>query len=931
MHPAIQAVLIQHVIVRKYLVVVLRRECVAVPVVVEIGGVGFAPVGQRSIWLRFAAAVLIPHTGKARQGRVCLMLDGRVVIVGKDGVVEHIIPRHPVHFARCHALILLMARQHLHIELIDPLAGNAPAHVGAVVEKAQKVHRARIAPLTDQLFGIEQIVVQHRIQALDGGVVFLLRVLHVVLAVPAGEIGVVAPLPLTQMLIRFVLAVVSSRRLDLAEHLLGGPQVQQIDAVGDSEFQIVEPIALGVIAAAVGIGAEGVGIRCARGLLDGGKLGHLAPVAALDVIQQALHVIDRIAVFLRARIVPRLIFKAEGSRAAAHHGIDRLVAGVCGRSDRVVGRDILLGVVEPQGVALAGIVDVHRGGAVALNGDVLIGTFIDGMAEKLRLAAFVVGVSVVLGKPADVGIRREPRCIAGDDLTGDGAALLAAHVVIFGARCVFQPVHHGVRGVGALPERYVAGVLRRNGGGQFVGLAVALAVLAQLVPAGEAVAVAGGGSGHKGRTIAGVDVLRAVAAVGIQLDLIVIAVVVALEHGGAVRRHRLGIVIELGEAARLLLVQPQRFIGDDGACQGAAPPVIVHVLRVHVVVNVLEVVADGIGHRNGLVVHVDGVGLPGVVRPHRQIQTLGADRSRVGVGGRRIIGVPIGRIAQIGGGQHLLAVRLAAFDRCGEAGVDGQPGHSVQIVDGDVDILRSAAAGCPARRASGRGSCRGRLLRQLVPLAVQSGGVRLHIVGDGDLDGVGGALAAHRAAHHGAALFQRGRHHGIRQRQRRGGGVVDVHPVAVQLYLPLIVRVARLAGGLHRDAAGLGQRHLRRFCPVHGDGDGVGRVAHHGQAAGQQLHKQHKPQQQRKQPPEAHGSVIGTFLHSASPPAQPLTRAHAVSAVSPPSRCTAAACTRMLSALGSFSSSVRVIFSDTFTAPPSISPASSAVLGASSR
>ena len=552
------------------------------------------------------------------------------------------------------------------------------------------------------------------------------------------------------------------------------------------------------------------------------------------------------------------------------------------------------------------------------------------MAEKLRLAALVVGMSVVLGKPADVGIRREPRCIAGDDLTGDGAALLASHVVIFGARCVFQPVHHGVRGVGALPQGDVAGVLRRNGGGQRVGLAVARAVFVQLVPADEAIAVAGRDGGHEGRAIAGVDMLGAVAAVGIQLDLIVIAVIVALEHGGTVRRHRLGIVIELGEAARLLLGQPQRFIGDDGACQGAAPPVIVHVLRVHVVVNVLEVIADGIGHRDGLVVDIDGVGLPGVVLPHRQSQTLGALSGRVGVVGIRILGAPVGCVAQIGGGQHRLAVRLAAFDRCGEAGVDGQLGHSVQIVDCDVDILRSAAAGCPARRASGRGS-RGRLLRQLVPLAVQSGGVRLHVVGNSDLDGVGGALAAHRAAHHGAALFQRGRHHGIGQRQGRGGGVVDVHPVAVQLYLPLIVRVARLAGGLQRNAAGLGQRHLRGLCAVHGDGDGVGRVAHHGQAAGQQLHKQHKPQQQREQPPEAHGSVIGTFLHSASPPAQPLTRAHAVSAVSPPSRCTAAACTRMCSALDSFSSSVRVISSDTSTVPPSISPAVSAVLGANSR
>ena len=636
-----------------------------------------------------------------------------------------------------------------------------------------------------------------------------------------------------------------------------------------------------------------------------------------------------------------MVYIAEVIGAAAHH--------------IVVGRTVVvprMSVVEPQGVCPAAVHRVDNGGAVTLHFHLHLCAVIHIVpqgAAQLAGIRVLAGIGHVITVVADVGallqLRRVDARLIGvaagvHDVTGlgvHGDVGDIGHVLrrtIRGGLAVglrlFQPVHHGVRGVGALPERYVAGVLRRNGGGQRVDLAVAHAVFVQLVPAGEAVAVAGGGSGHKGRAIAGVDVLRAVAAVGIQLDLIVIAVVVALEHGGAVRRHRLGIVIQLGEAARLLLAQPQSFIGDDGARQGAVPPVEVHVLRVHVVVNVLEVVADSVGHRDGLVVDIDGVGLPGVARPHRQNQTLGADRSRVGVGGRRIRGVPIGRIAQIGGGQHLLAVQLAAFDRCGEAGVDGQPGHSVQIVDGDVDIFRSAAAGHPARRASGR-SRRGRLLRQLVPLAVQSGGVRLHIVGDGDLDGVGDALAAHRAAHHGAALFQRGRHHGIGQRQGRGGGVVDVHPVAVQLYLPLIVRFARLAGGLHRNAAGLGQRHLRRFCPVHRDGDGVGRVAHHGQAAGQQLHKQHKPQQQREQPPEAHGSVIGTFLHSASPPAQPLTRAHAVSAVSPPSRCTAAACTRMCSVPAAACSCVRVIFSDTSTVPPAISPASSAVLGASSR
>ena len=192
-HPAIQIGLIQHVIVLDDLIVVLRRECVPVPVVVEIGGVGFAPVGQRSIWLRFAAAGLIPHTGKARQGRVCLMLDVLVVIVGKDGVVEHIIPRHPVHCARCHALIPLMARQHLHIELIDPLAGNAPSHIGAVVKEGQKADPVGIAVGGNAALVIQQCVIQQGIVALDGGVAVVLGVLDVELTVPSGEVGVVAP------------------------------------------------------------------------------------------------------------------------------------------------------------------------------------------------------------------------------------------------------------------------------------------------------------------------------------------------------------------------------------------------------------------------------------------------------------------------------------------------------------------------------------------------------------------------------------------------------------------------------------------------------------------------------------------------------------------------------------------------------------------
>ena len=541
------------------------------------------------------------------------------------------------------------------------------------------------------------------------------------------------------------------------------------------------------------------------------EAAHVLAVEHLHLAPYALHSFQQRHVVVVADIRALMGYIAEVIGAAAHH----IVVGRTAVAPR-------MSVVEPQGVFPAAVHRVDNGGAVTLHFHlhlcVVIHIVPQGAAQLAGIRV-LVGIGHVITVVADVGallqlrrvVARMIGVVAGvHDVTGlgvHGDAGDIGHVLrrtLRGGLAVglrlFQPVHHGVRGVGALPERYVAGVLRRNGGGQLVDLAVALAFFVQLVPADEAVAVAGGGSGHKGRAIAGVDVLRAVAAVGIQLDLIVIAVVVALEHSGAVRRHRLGIVIQLGEAARLILAQLQIVIGDDGARQGSVLPVIVHVLRVHVVVNVLEVVADGIGHRNGLVVDVDGVGLPGVARLHRQIQTLCADRSRAGVGGRRIIGVPIGRIAQICRGKHRLAVQLAALDGSGEAGVDGQAGHRVQIVDGDVDILRGAAARRPALRAPGR-SRRRHPLRQSLLLPVQVGAVRLHVVGNSDPDGVGDALAAHRAAHRGAAALQRGRHHGIRQRQGRGGGVVDVHPVAVQLYLPLIVRVARLAGGLQRNAA----------------------------------------------------------------------------------------------------------------------------------
>ena len=466
---------------------------------------------------------------------------------------------------------------------------------------------------------------------------------------------------------------------------------------------------------------------------------------------------------------------------------------------------------------------------------------------------------------------------AADRLAGDGAHALRAHIAVPVVVGVLQPVHLGVGRLRLRPDGDVAQILVGDGGGQRVRRAVALPVLLHQIPAAEHIAVAGGLVHQKRCAVPCVHRLRAVAAVGVELDEVIIPVVVALKHGGAVRRHRLGIVVQLVEAHGVGRVRRQHLIGDDGAGAGGALLVQRHVLRVEIVVDVLEVEPRRVGHVDGLVVHVHHIrGLVIVlryvqhdaVRPVRRVHL--ALRRHGDVRLRRVV---VRRVAQIGGGDHRIAVRRAPLDLGAEARIDGQPRPRIQIVDGDLHIFAGpGAAARPARRPF-RGRRRLRLLRRpLLRLHRLVGrhlrlrhryGVRrrdAYWVGDGRLP-----VRRSRAPHIGAArTVQHLPHQRIGHRQRGAVRAVDVHPALLGEDLPLhpgaLDGACRLHGGVLRLTDGqllhgpavLRHRHgqLRRL-----------RLRHQRR---QQLHRHHKAQQQRYQPP-ASLFFIASAIHLASP------------------------------------------------------------------
>ena len=153
----------------------------------------------------------------------------------------------------------------------------------------------------------------------------------------------------------------------------------------------------------------------------------------------------------------------------------------------------------------------------------------------------------VRGIAAQGGILLQ-RIAAGYGRAARGAALDAADKAVLVAIIgVLQPIYGGVGGVHRAPERLIGAVFSGDSGGQRIGIAVSRTAR-HIVPANKFVAVAGRRGHDERRAVSGIDRLRTVAAVHVEFQHIVVAVVVALKDGRAVRGHCFGVVIQLGKA-----------------------------------------------------------------------------------------------------------------------------------------------------------------------------------------------------------------------------------------------------------------------------------------------------------------------------------------------------------------------------------------------
>ena len=157
-----------------------------------------------------------------------------------------------------------------------------------------------------------------------------------------------------------------------------------------------------------------------------------------------------------------------------------------------------------------------------------------------------------VGIAAQGGIRPQ-RIAAGYGRAALGVALDAADKAVLVVIGVLQPIYGGVGGVHRAPERLIGAVFSGDSGGQRIGIAVSRTVR-HIVPANKFVAVAGRRGHDERRAVSGIDRLRTVAAVHVEFQHIVVAVVVALKDGRAVRGHCFGVVIQLGKALGLLAV-----------------------------------------------------------------------------------------------------------------------------------------------------------------------------------------------------------------------------------------------------------------------------------------------------------------------------------------------------------------------------------------
>ena len=268
--------------------------------------------------------------------------------------------------------------------------------------------------------------------------------------------------------------------------------------------------------------------------------------------------------------------------------------------------------------------------------------------------------------------------------------------------------------------------------------------------------------------------------------------------------------------------------------------------------NILEEITDGIGHIDGLVVDVDRIGGFAVGIGNVENNLICAVRGNrlplLGHPQRRVGGIVIGGIAEVGRRNDRVGIGSMILNLCRKIGIDRKTADGIQIADRYLNVFRmrvvcdAARERCALRLQSRRGRIGGQGPRNNIGYRDAAG------LADGGL-----AAACDTAAYIDTAG-------GIQQRGQQGVGdtqlllcaVVDADPQLggnIREDLPLILYAVRIGLCGQYGAVILGQRQGGYRLSVMRDAHpqlGVGRDRR--QRAGQQCHPERQAEQQTEQP-----------------------------------------------------------------------------------
>ena len=224
--------------------------------------------------------------------------------------------------------------------------------------------------------------------------------------------------------------------------------------------------------------------------------------------------------------------------------------------------------------------------------------------KLVGLAIRTMGMCFI-GISADIRFRRNI-ILPGNRSSGLCRLFHIAYITVFVIVGILQPIHRRVGGVDCAPKSFICAVFIGYGIRQSILYAVAGAVC-HIVPTVKHIAVSCRGIYNKGRSVAGIDRFCAIAAVHFKFNHVISAVVVALKNSGAVGGDCLRIMIQFRKAPDTLLLHRKLLVGNNRAGFGRGYAVKPHILAIHIVVDILEVVPHGIGHIYCLIINIDDI------------------------------------------------------------------------------------------------------------------------------------------------------------------------------------------------------------------------------------------------------------------------------------------------------------------------------------